>query len=106
MEAAVKMARALSAHAEAAYQVMGASPEEKNAQYLWQRLRDRTRDSGRNQFSGNDIYALARKKTALRDKEALTAALSVLKARGYVRETTIPTGGRPKTVFTLNPLAV
>ena len=99
MEAAVKIARVLSAHAEAAYQMMGASEAEKNAQYLWQKMKE----SGQTEFSGRDIYNIAR--WSLKSSDMRYAALTVLVERGYIRMAEERTGGRPRTVIRVNPLA-
>ena len=97
MEAAVKIARVLSAHAEAAYQMMGASEAEKNAQYLWQKMKE----SGQMKFNGEGIYLLMKNTP----KENRHAALTVLVERGYIRMAEERTGGRPRTVIRVNPLA-
>ena len=97
MESAVKIAEALSAHAEAAYQLMGADTGHENAKYLWKKLH------GMEQIKKRDLFTKCQSK--FKRVENMDSALSELEERGYIRIGRIETGKRPSEVIFVNPKA-
>lgn len=79
MEAAAGIAEFLGAHAEAAYQVMGADESMEDAKYLWRRISA----SGKAEISKRDLFRLVRGK--FKKAESMEAPLRVLAEYGYVR---------------------
>lgn len=77
--AAVKIAEYLGAHAEAAYQAMGADESIENAKYLWRRIEA----SGAAEISKRDLFRLVRSK--FKKAEGMEAPLHVLVEYGYIR---------------------
>lgn len=101
MRGAVKIANALSVHAEAAYQAMGGNPAYEDAKYLWKRIVG----SGKDEIKKRDLFNLCKGK--LKTMEQMQAPLQVLTERYYIREIEQQTGerGRPSTKIIVNPLA-
>lgn len=97
MAGATSIAEFLSAHAIAAYQVMGANEDYENARYLWRRIRS----SGQDEMSKRDLFRLCKGK--FRRVEDMEPALQALISMGYVREVALPTGGRPTKKLFFNP---
>lgn len=100
MTAAQKIAWVLSRHAEVAYQMMGATEADEDAKYLWERIQA----SGKTELTRKNIHDFVQGRN-MRNSEKLEAALNVLTERGYIREETRQTGGRPSMVTLVNPLA-
>ena len=91
------VAEFLSAHAVAAYQVMGANEEYENARYLWGRIES----SGQDEMSKRDLFRLCKGK--FKRVEDMEPALQTLVTMGYVREVDLSTGGRPTKKLFFNP---
>ena len=98
MAGATSIAEFLSAHAVAAYQVMGANEDYENARYLWGRIQR----SGQNEMSKRDLFRLCKGK--FKRVEDMDPALQTLITMGYVREMELSTGGRPTKKLIFNPL--
>ena len=98
MAGATSIAEFLSAHAVAAYQVMGANEDYENARYLWGRIQR----SGQNEMSKRDLFRLCKGK--FKRVEDMDSALQTLITMGYVREMELSTGGRPTKKLIFNPL--
>ena len=97
MAVATSIAEFLSAHAVAAYQVMGADEEYESARYLWRRIES----SGQDEMSKRDLFRLCKGK--FKRVEDMEPALQTLITMGYVREMDISTGGRPTKKLFFNP---
>ncbi len=97
MAGATSIAEFLSAHAVAAYQVMGANEEYENARYLWGRIQR----SGQDEMSKRDLFRLCKGK--FKRVEDMEPALQTLISMGYVREVDLSTGGRPTKKLFFNP---
>ena len=97
MAGATSIAEFLSAHAVAAYQVMGANEEYENARYLWGRIQR----SGQDEMSKRDLFRLCKGK--FKRVEDMEPALQILITMGYVREVELSTGGRPTKKLFFNP---
>ena len=98
MAGATSIAEFLSAHAVAAYQVMGANEEYENARYLWGRIES----SGQDEMSKRDLFRLCKGK--FKRVEDMEPALQTLVTMGYVREVDLSTGGRPTKKIILQSL--
>lgn len=96
MAAATSIAEFLGAHAEAAYQAMGADEGYEGAKYLLRRL------GGRDEISKRDLFDLC--KGRFKKMEVMEPALQTLAEMGYVRELEQYTGGRPTKKIMVNPL--
>lgn len=79
MAGATSIAEFLGAHAEAAYQAMGADESVENAQYLWRRISA----NGEPEISKRDLFHLVRGK--FKKAEYMDAPLRVLVEYGYIR---------------------
>lgn len=79
MAAATGIAEFLGAHAEAAYQAMGADESIEDAKYLWRRIEA----SGEAEISKRDLFRLVRSK--FKKAEGMEAPLRVLVEYGYIR---------------------
>ncbi|WP_294475491.1 DUF3987 domain-containing protein [uncultured Intestinimonas sp.] len=99
MAAATGIAEFLGAHAEAAYQAMGADESMEGAKYLWQRISDK----GDPEISKRDLYNACKGK--FKRVEQMDPALHTLIEMGYVRVVDVSTGGRPTQKIKVNPIA-
>jgi len=101
MAAATGIAEFLGAHAEAAYQAMGADESAEDAKYLWRRIVG----SGKAEITKRDLFNICKGK--FRRVKAMDPALQALTEMGYVREVETATGGRgrPSKKIMVNPLA-
>ena len=97
MVGATSIAEFLSAHAVAAYQIMGADEEYESARYLWRRINGVDQD----EMSKRDLWQ--RCKGKFKRVEDMEPALQALISMGYVREVEIATGGRPTKKLFVNP---
>ena len=79
MAAATGIAEFLGAHAEAAYQAMGADESIEDAKYLWRRIEA----SGEAEISKRDLFRLVRGK--FKKAESMEAPLRVLAEYSYIR---------------------
>jgi len=79
MESATGIAEFLGAHAEAAYQAMGADESVEDAKYLWRRIVG----SGEVEISKRDLFRLVRGK--FKKAEDMEIPLRVLEEYGYIR---------------------
>lgn len=95
MIAAMSIAEYLGAHAEAAYQVMGANEDYTNAKYLLRRIK------GFDKISERDLFQ--RCKGKFKRVEDMRPALDLLIDMDYLRASDIATGGRPSTMLMVNP---
>ena len=99
MYAAVCIAEYLGAHAAAAYQVMGADSSYEDARYLWRRVES----AGVGEISKRDLFNICKGK--FRTVAEMNPAIETLVDMGYIRESTIATGGRPTTKIVVNPMS-
>ncbi|MEA4955884.1 MAG: YfjI family protein [Pseudoflavonifractor sp.] len=97
MAGAASVAEFLSAHAVAAYQVMGADEQYADAKYLWHRIES----TGQNEITKRDLYQLSKGK--FKTVEELDPVVSMLSEMGYIREIEQKTGGRPSKKLIVNP---
>ena len=97
MAGATSITEFLSAHAVAAYQIMGADEEYESARYLWRRIGS----TGQDEMSKQDLFRLCIGKS--KRGEDMEPALQALVNMGYVREVEIATGGRPTKKLLINP---
>lgn len=97
MTAAIKIAEFFGVHARAAYQVMGANAELDSAKYIW----DRIDNADKAVYSKSEIVKLC--KGRFRKVDDMGPALQMLVDMGYLREAEQETGGRPKTMYIVNP---
>ena len=97
MAGATSIAEFLSAHAVAAYQIMGADKEYEEARYLWGRIQR----SGQDEMSKRDLYRLC--KGRFKRAEDMSPALRTLISMGYIKEVEVSTGGRPTKKILVNP---
>lgn len=97
MAGATSIAEFLSAHAVAAYQIMGADEEYESARYLWRRISG----TGREEMSKRDLFNIC--KGRFKRVEDMEPALQTLVNMGYIREIEIATGGRPTKKLFVNP---
>ncbi len=97
MAGATSIAEFLSAHAVAAYQIMGADEEYENARYLWRRICS----TGQEEMSKRDLFRLCKGK--FKRVEDMEPTLQTLVDMGYVREVEEATGGRPTKKLLVNP---
>lgn len=97
MAGATSIAEFLSAHAVAAYQIMGADGEYENARYLWRRISS----TGQDEMSKRDLFNICRGR--FKRVEDMEPALQALVNMGYIREIEIATGGRPTKKLFVNP---
>ena len=84
-------------HAQAAYQVMGANAELDSAKYIW----DRIDNADKAVYSKSEIVKLC--KGRFKKVDDMGPALQMLVDMGYLREAEQETGGRPKTMYIVNP---
>lgn len=96
MYAAVRIAEFLGAHAEIAYQVMGADDETTDAKYLWRKI------AGADEISKRDLFKMCQ--SHFRKMTGMEPAIQVLVSRGYIAEVEKTTGGRPTKILRVNPL--
>lgn len=94
---ATSIAEFLSAHAVAAYQIMGADEEHENARYLWRRIGS----TGQDEMSKRDLWQLCKGK--FKRVEDMEPALQTLVNMGYIRLIEVATGGRPTKKLFVNP---
>ena len=102
MAAAICIAEFLGAHAEAAYQTMGADASIEDAKYLWRRLAD----NGEDEISKRDLFRLVRGK--FKKVEHMEAPLRVLTEYGYIRIEDVERDGAGRKAspkIKVNPLA-
>ena len=97
MAGATSIAEFLSAHAVAAYQIMGADEEHENARYLWRRIGS----TGQDEMSKRDLWQLCKGK--FKRVEDMEPALQTLVNMGYIRLIEVATGGRPTKKLFVNP---
>ena len=97
MVVTTSIAEFLSAHAVAAYQIMGADGEYENARYLWRRISS----TGQDEMSKRDLFNICRGR--FKRVEDMEPALQALVNMGYIREIEIATGGRPTKKLFVNP---
>ena len=90
MAAATGIAEFLGAHAEAAYQAMGADESIEDAKYLWRRIAA----SGEAEISKRDLFRLVRGK--FKKAESMEAPLRVLAEYGYIRVEDVERDGAHK----------
>ena len=101
MAGATSIAEFLSAHAVAAYQIMGANEGIADAKYLLRRIKG----IGKPEISKNELIQATRGK--FKKSENMDPALSILEERGYIRRVVISEGrGRPKEIIEVNPCSV
>jgi len=98
MEAAVKLGEFFGAHAEAAYQLMGADGSMDDAKYLLKRIKR----IGKGEITKRDLFAKCQSR--LKRMEKMEPAVQILTERGYIRETEQKTGGRNSRVIAVNPI--
>lgn len=98
MAGAVSVAEFLSAHAVAAYQIMGADQDFENAKYLWRKIEC----TGQAEISKRDMFAMCQSK--FKKVENIEPVLQMLSEMGYLRESERQTGGRPSKIIIVNPL--
>jgi hypothetical protein len=105
MERATTLAhRYLVPHAVAAYGAMGRDPDRDIALYLLElmgRLMERD-----NEVTDSRLLELADARPGIDTKADIEPALRLLEERGYIRRGEVKTGGRPKKVIHLHPLAL
>lgn len=99
MAAATSITECLSAHAEAAYSMMGADERQGDAQYLWRRIVAMGADS----ISRRDLFNACKGKFGR--VEAMEPAIDTLTDMGYIKEFAMETGGRPTRIIFVNPCA-
>lgn len=102
MAAATGIAEFLGAHAEAAYQMMGADEGIEDAKYLWRRLVN----SGQTEMSKRDLFRLVRGK--FKKTESMEAPLHILVEYGYIRLEDLERDGagrKASPTIKINPLA-
>lgn len=97
MQAAIDVAEFLGAHAEIAYQVMGADDETADAKYLWRKIADA------DEISKRDLFCLCQ--SHFHKISNMEPAIQMLVSRGYITEVEKTTGGRPTKILRVNPLA-
>lgn len=97
MVAATSIGEFLTAHAQAAYQVMGANEGQADARYLWRRIR------GQAELSKRDLFNAC--KGRFKTVETMEPGLYMLVDMGYIRLEEVQTGGRPTQKIKVNPLA-
>ena len=97
---ALEWAKYLEAHARRAY---GSKPPDSfhMAEAIWAKVENGDLQNG---FTEKDIYGKGWAK--LRIGGGLHNGLDLLIENGWLRATTIATGGRPKTVYDINPKAL
>lgn len=98
MEAGVKLGEFFSAHAEAAYQIMGADDGTEDAKYLLKWIRQ----IGSSEITRRDLFAKCQSR--FKKVANLDPALQALTERGYIREGERQTGGRNSKVLLINPI--
>lgn len=101
MAAATGIAEFLGAHAEAAYQAMGADESVEDAKYLWRRIAA----NGEPEISKRDLFRLVRGK--FKKAENMEAPLRVLVEYGYIRIEDVERDGagrRASPKIKVNPL--
>lgn len=98
MAAATGIAEFLGAHAEAAYQMMGADEGIEDAKYLWRRIKG----TGQAIISKRDLFNQCKGKFKRVDQ--MDPALHTLIDMGYIRVEDVSTGGRPTQKIMVNPL--
>ena len=102
MARATSIAEFLGAHAEAAYQAMGADESVEDAKYLWRRIAA----SGDAEISKRDLFRLVRSK--FKKAEYMDAPLCVLVEYGYIRIEDVERDGAGRKAspkIKVNPLA-
>lgn len=97
MKKAIEVALVYAEHALLAFGLMGADPALDGARKVWRWIK-RMRYST---FSKRDCFN-ALKGTFHRVSD-IEEPLKILKERNYINEDTVQTGGRPSTVFRVNP---
>ena len=98
MAAATGIAEFLGAHAEAAYQMMGADEATADAKYLWRRIAA----TGQAEISKRNLFNICKGK--FKRVEEMEAALYTLADMGYIQMADVPTGGRPTQKIMVNPM--
>ena len=101
MARATAIAGCLSAHAEAAYGMMGGDQSQADAKYLWRRIQAH----GGQEISKNDLIQLT--KGHFKRAEDMEPAIAKLEDMEYIRRTRKTQGrGRPKEIIEVNPYSV
>ena len=99
MSGATRLGEFFSAHAEAAYQLMGADDAAADAKYLWRKIGG----TGQEEINKRDLHQRCRGK--FRKAEDMEPALQMLSDMNYIRILDVSTGGRPTHKITVNPTA-
>ncbi len=99
MGKAIAIARCLSSHAEACYQVMGADKAQEDAKYLLRKIEK----NGQDEISKRDLFNIC--KGRFKRVELMVPALQVLSDMGYLKEVEQKTKGRPTRKIVVNPLS-
>ena len=102
MAAATGIAEFLGAHAEVAYQMMGADEGIEDAKYLWRRLVN----SGQSEMSKRDLFRLVRGK--FKKTESMETPLHILVEYGHIRLEDLERDGagrKASPTIKINPLA-
>ena len=99
LSGAINIAEFLGAHAEAAYQIMGADEKQADAQYILKRLITENRDN----VTRSELTRLCRGKFSKSDD--MCGGLDILINRGYIQECISDTGynNRKQTTYLINP---
>jgi len=98
MQGAIEIGEYFLEHAKAAYQMIGASESQKNAEYLLKRIKN----IGKSEISKRDLFDVCKGKFG--NVEKMEPSLQVLTDMGYIKEIDKSTGGRPTKILHLNPL--
>jgi hypothetical protein len=104
---AIRIGRYLAAHAEVAYEVMGAAPELRDAVYLWDRLEQFVQEHGQLILRHQEVWQRTKNKFGAK-ADRLAAALDALVFSGRIRLLRKPsTGGRnPAPEIEINASAI
>ena len=102
MADATAIAEFLGAHAEAAYQAMGADGTMEDARYLWRRIME----SGTDEISKRDLFRQCQRR--FKKADALEVPLQILEEYGYIRieeQLRDGAGRKASPIIKINPLA-
>lgn len=101
MVRAISTLECLTAHAKAAYGLMGGDQTQAEARYLWRRIQAH----GGQEISKNDIIQLT--KGHFQKAEDMEPAITALEELNYIRRVRKSQGrGRPKEIILVNPYSV
>ena len=101
MARATSILECLTAHAQAAYGLMGGDQTQAEAKYLWRRIQAH----GGQEISKNDIIQLT--KGHFQKAEDMEPAITALEELNYIRRVRKSQGrGRPKEIILVNPYSV